>query len=171
MNRIEYDFLYGRSDYAGQDLVLAKPLTFMNESGRAVRQLLKKFPVSLSELLVVYDDLDLDMGEVRMRQVASGGSHKGIKSILAHLGGGGFSALRIGINPPQFAIDDRVHYVLAPVAAPWRELYREGLQRAVSVLETFVMEGRQAAMNLFNRKKNPLLLEKEAVNNHKEDPQ
>ena len=171
MNRVEYDFLYGRGKHASDELVLAKPLTFMNESGRAVRQILKKFPVALEELIVIYDDLDLDIGEIRLRPTRGGGSHKGVKSIVSHIGESGFFGLRIGIGIPEVKIQDRAHYVLSPASFPWRDQYCQGLHKSVEALKVFMNSGPQTAMKLYNRKKNPLLLEKEAENNHKEKTQ
>ncbi|HCM88820.1 MULTISPECIES: aminoacyl-tRNA hydrolase [Vagococcus] len=95
----------------GEKIVLAKPQTFMNESGRSVRPLMTYYNISEEDLLVIYDDLDLPIGRIRLRQKGSAGGHNGIKSIISHLGTQEFNRIKVGIDRPK-AGQEVVNYVL-----------------------------------------------------------
>jgi PTH1 family peptidyl-tRNA hydrolase len=134
----------------GRRVVLARPQTFMNESGRAVVPLARFYQVPLERLLVVYDDLDLSLGVVRLRPEGGSGGHKGIQSIIEHLGGQDFSRLRLGIGRPPGRMDPAA-YVLQDFSADEEPLVEEMLERAVAAMETWLCEGVEAAMNRHNR--------------------
>ncbi len=134
----------------GQRVILAQPQTFMNESGRAVVSLAHFYRVPLERLLVVYDDLDLPLGTVRLRPEGGSGGHKGIQSIIKHLGSQNFSRLRIGIGRPPGQMDPAA-YVLQDFSAEEGLLVEETLERAVAAIETWLMEGIEAAMERYNR--------------------
>ncbi len=104
----------------GHEVVLAKPMTYMNESGIAVHKLQRMFDFDLANMLVIYDDIDLPLGDVRIREKGSAGTHKGMKSVIQHSGSQDFPRLRIGIQGPGRQAADIVHYVLAP--APGQEI-------------------------------------------------
>jgi len=134
----------------GRRVVLAKPQTFMNESGRAVAPLVHFYKVPLERLLVVYDDLDLPLGTIRLRPEGGSGGHKGMRSIIEHLGSQEFPRLRIGIGRPPGHMDPAA-YVLQDFSTEEETLLDEVLERAVAAIETWLTEGIEAAMERYNR--------------------
>lgn len=138
----------------GRKVALAKPLTFMNRSGEAVGPLVRFYKVSLDRLMVVYDDLDLPPGRIRIRPKGGAGGHHGMESIIEKLGSSDFPRLRVGIGRPPGprAYDPEVvaRYVLTSFSAAERPLIDAALDRAVEALIVWVREGIEAAMNRFN---------------------
>ena len=130
-------------------VILAKPMTYMNNSGVAVAALVDRFEVPLSQLCVVYDDVHLDIGVLRMRQKGSDGGQKGMKSIIHHLGTNEFPRLRIGIGEP---VGDLVDYVLAEFSQAEEMEIEPTIHRAVDAVEIFVKDNILTAMNQFNRR-------------------
>ena len=135
--------------FHGQRVMLAKPQTFMNESGLAVVPLARFYRVSPERLFVIYDDLDLPLGTVRLRPEGGSGGHKGMRSIIAHLGAQHFPRLRVGIGRPPGRMDPAA-YVLQDFSADEDLLLEETLERAVGAVETWLGEGIEAAMNRYN---------------------
>lgn len=141
--------LYAITEYEGQPLMLAQPLTYMNLSGRAVRELMAHYDISLEGLLVICDDLDLPPGKIRLRKSGGSGGHRGIQSIIDSLGTIEFSRLRIGVGkPPPFL--DGADYVLQKLEQPDLDLTNEALERAVDAVLCFLSEGIESAMNKYN---------------------
>jgi PTH1 family peptidyl-tRNA hydrolase len=136
----------GRVD--GARVVLARPLTFMNLSGQAVRPLLRWYHVALSDLLVIYDDLDLPLGRIRVRQKGGSGGHKGMRSIVKALGTEDFPRLRIGIGRP--ARGEPQDYVLSDFTSDELITMEDAYGRAVAAIVSFVTEGIAIAMNTAN---------------------
>nr|WP_290665192.1 aminoacyl-tRNA hydrolase [Ardenticatena sp.] len=137
----------GRID--GRRVLLAKPLTYMNNSGEAVGALVRSFDIPLEQVLVVYDDIDLPPGALRLRPKGGSGGQRGMRSIIHHLGTEAFPRLRIGIGRPPERMDVAA-YVLQNFS-PDEELDMEEVrERAVDAIETWLREGLQAAMNRFN---------------------
>ena len=130
-------------------IILAKPMTYMNNSGTAVAALTRHFEVSLSELCIIYDDIHLDIGVLRIRQKGSDGGQKGMKSIIHHLGTTAFPRLRIGIGEP---IGDLTDYVLTDFSKDEEIEVSHTIHRAVDAIETFVKDDILTAMNQFNRR-------------------
>ena len=125
----------------------AKPTTYMNNSGEAVAALVRRFDLSLSDLCVVYDDLNLKIGALRLRKKGSDGGHNGMKSIIRHLDTEEFPRLRIGIGSPTHSQTD---YVLSEFDEPDKLQIEQVVQRAADAVETLVEDGIQNAMNQFN---------------------
>lgn len=138
-------------DFGGRRVVLARPQTFMNESGRAVAALTRFYKVPLECLLVVYDDLDLPLGSVRLRPEGGSSGHKGMRSIIEHLGTQDFPRLRIGIGRPPGRMDPAA-YVLQDFLADEGPLLEETLERAVAAVETWLRQGVEVAMDRYNRR-------------------
>ena len=155
----------------GHEVVLAKPMTYMNESGLAVQKLRRMFDVDLPSMLLIYDDIDLPLGGIRIREKGSAGTHKGMKSVIQHVGGQDFPRLRIGIHPAVGgAANDIVRYVLTPLRGKAYTMFQEGIVQAADAAQVFLENDIHSTMNIFNRRKNSLLLQKgEAKNIHKED--
>jgi peptidyl-tRNA hydrolase, PTH1 family len=153
--------LVARGQLAGQDVALAKPQTYMNLSGRAVKELLVGWGVPPRSLLVVYDDVDLPLGSLRIRERGGPGTHNGMRSIVESLGTTEFPRLRIGIGSPP-PLRDLADYVLDDPTPEERTLLEEALARAVEAIELFIREGPAAAMNHFNQEPNAVSLGSEA---------
>ena len=128
-------------------IILAKPMTYMNNSGAAVAALVRRFEIPLSELCIVYDDVHLDIGVLRIRQKGSDGGQKGMKSIIHRLGTPVFPRLRIGIGEPIGALVD---YVLTEFSEDEEIEIAHTVDRAVDALETLVRDDILTAMNKFN---------------------
>jgi len=145
----ECQALTGRAVWQGRAVLLVKPLTYMNLSGVAVRQLLAKYQRTAADLIVLYDDVDLPLGEIRIRERGSAGTHNGMRSLLAELGTAEFVRVRLGIRPDH-PVTDVARYVLAP----WRKTDREQVgqvrDRAADAVEMILSEGVSKAMCLFN---------------------
>jgi peptidyl-tRNA hydrolase, PTH1 family len=140
------------TDYKGRQLLLAQPLTYMNLSGRAVNELVANYQVALENLLVIYDDLDLSPGVIRLRQRGGSAGHRGLQSIIDVLGTDQFARLRIGIGKTPGGVDS-AEYVTGPVDEPDRTLLAEAVDRAVEAVLMFVGEGPLAVMNSYNQVK------------------
>jgi PTH1 family peptidyl-tRNA hydrolase len=139
----------------GQRVILVKPQTFMNESGRSVVPLARFYKVRPGRLLVVYDDLDLPPGTVRMRPEGGSGGHKGMHSIIEHWGGQDFPRLRIGIGRPPGRMDPAA-YVLQDFSAEEEPLLEETLERAAAAIEAWLREGVEVAMSQYNQRSSGL---------------
>lgn len=137
----------------GQKVILAKPQTYMNLSGESIRSLIDYYKVDEEqELIVIYDDISLDVGQLRIRAKGSAGGHNGIKNIIAHLGTQVFPRIKIGVGekPSKYDLAD---YVLGRFSKAERELMDEGYDRAVRAVELIVSDRMDEAMNEYNRKK------------------
>ena len=145
--------LIGKGVIGGTKVVLVKPLTYMNLSGEAIRAVVDYYKAdAASELIVIYDDINLDVGQLRIRKKGSAGGHNGIKNIIANLGDDTFMRIRIGVGekPKGYDLAD---YVLGHFSKAEQQLMEEGYEMAVCAAET-IMEGRiETAMNEYNRKK------------------
>ena len=141
---------FGVGIIAGTETALLEPQTYMNRSGRAVLAALEDCPVDpATDLLVVYDDLDLPFGRLRLRAAGGAGGHNGIGDIQDQLGRSDFARLRFGIGRPP-AGEDPVAYVLAPFTADEAAGLDDGLERAADAIEAVVVDGALRAMNRVN---------------------
>ena len=141
--------LVGEGEIEGHRVVLAKPRTFMNRSGQAVAYLLARYRVSPRELLVIYDDMDLPPGTIRLRPEGSSGAHNGIKSIIEAAGTQDFPRLRVGIGHPPEGTDP-VEYVLGPMSEAEQQTADRAMERAAQAVVGVLTDGITAAMNRFN---------------------
>ncbi len=147
--------LTGRMRIASEDVLIAKPETFMNLSGLSIAELIKKYEVNVAtDLIVVHDELDLPFGTVRLKQRGGTAGHNGLESILAALGTDEFLRVRMGIAPDH-PVRDGARYVLAEFKKSQYEAVDLLLDTAADAATTIVTDGAQAAMNRFNRKDKP----------------
>jgi peptidyl-tRNA hydrolase, PTH1 family len=132
-------------------IAIARPQTFMNDSGRAVAKLLDRYRLSPDALLVVFDEVDLPLGKVRLRERGGPGTHNGMRSITSEIGEG-FPRLRIGVAPvdPTTEIGDLAQYVLSPFAADERAEADQVIARGAEAAEVAVRDGIKRAMDKFN---------------------
>jgi len=147
IQRLEGQALTGRGAVAGREFILAKPQTFMNLSGRSVEALLRAHGALPADLLVLCDDVDLPLGQLRLRPSGGGGTHKGLLSILETIGTPEFPRLRIGIGPQE---GDSADFVLQSFPPEDREALDALLPRVAEGVERFLSEGPEAAMRLLN---------------------
>lgn len=133
----------------GVKVALVKPLTYMNLSGKAVESLLHDYEIPLADVLVIYDDLDLPLGRIRLRSDGSSGGHKGMQSIIEHLGTQNFPRLRVGIGRPPD--EDAVSYVLSDFTPEEKAVMDGTCERVVAAVECFLTQGITVAMNKYNR--------------------
>ncbi|HBA62919.1 MAG TPA: aminoacyl-tRNA hydrolase [Lachnospiraceae bacterium] len=145
----------GKGIIAGQKVLLVKPQTYMNLSGESIRSVLEYYKVNeTQEFLVVFDDVSLDVGQIRIRKKGSAGGHNGIKNIIAQTGTTEFQRIKIGVGekPKQHDLAD---YVLGHFSRAEREQMEEGYDRAVKAIELMVNGQVDEAMNEYNKKVNP----------------
>lgn len=133
-----------------EKVVLVKPLTFMNNSGEAVGELVRWFKIEPDDILVIYDELDLPMGQMRLRPQGSSGGHNGINSLISHLHTNQFPRLRVGIGRPANSRIDTVNYVLGVPAGEERIEIEISERKAAEAIPLYLEKGLEAAMNLLN---------------------
>lgn len=142
----------GKGIIAGQKVILVKPQTYMNLSGESVRSVLDFYKVDIeTELLVIFDDISLDVGQLRIRKKGSAGGHNGIKNIIQHLGTNVFQRIKVGVGekPKNYDLAD---YVLGYFGEAEKELMEEGYKKAITAVEMILQGDIDAAMNEFNKK-------------------
>ena len=145
----------GLGEIGGDRLLLAKPRTFVNLSGRPVACLVRKHDIPLSDLLIIYDDLDLPLGKVRLRQSGGSGGHKGMNSIISDLGSEDFSRVRVGVGRPQveeqsISEDAIVNYVLSDFSPQEEAIIKPAIATVSEAIDCFLNQGIEAAMSKFN---------------------
>lgn len=150
--REKFDALIAQTRIGSEKVLLVKPQTYMNESGRAIAPLMKFYKLSAEDLLVAHDDMDIPAGVIRIRKKGSSGGHNGIKSILALLGDEHFARIRIGIGRPLPGWSV-VNHVLAPFAQEDAPKISAAIQYLIPAVECIVKEDIDKAMNLYNPKK------------------
>ncbi len=134
-----------------QRIAIARPQTFMNDSGKAVRKLLDRYRIDPAQLLVVYDDIDLPLGKVRIREKGGPGTHNGMRSIVSVVGEG-FARVRVGVAPadPAAEVGDLAEYVLSPFESDERAEAERVIDRAAEAVEVAIRDGVRRAMDRFN---------------------
>jgi len=142
--------LVGEWSSHGEKIVFAKPQTYMNRSGDSVKALMRSFDVSANELVVVYDDIDLPFGRIRIRTQGSAGGHRGVVSIVESLAGAPFRRLRVGIGRPPPGME-AADYVLEGFSSQESAALDDVVSRAVEALTCLLEEGHDRAMAQFNR--------------------
>ncbi len=155
--RIPLDFkkhkaICGKGYIEGEKVILAQPLTYMNLSGESVRELMDFYKVSTEEIIVIYDDISLEVGQLRIRKKGSAGGHNGIKSIINHLGTDEFPRIKVGVGdkPKDWDLAD---YVLSRFSKEENEVIREALKNTSDACRMITGGDIDNAMNIFNRKK------------------
>lgn len=137
-------------NFNDQKIILAKPQTFMNDSGLAVKALLNYYKISPADLVVIHDDLDLPLTKIRISNDSSAGGHNGVKSIIENLKSQKFIRLKIGIKTPKLAKIDPANYVLEKINLLEKGKVKKTLIMANKAVETIIASGLAAAMNQFN---------------------
>jgi len=143
--------LCGFGWYNGEKVILIQPQTYMNNSGECVREICDFFKLTNKDILVIYDDISLAPGQMRLRPKGSAGGHNGIKSVIAHLGSEEFDRIKIGVGtkPEEWDLAD---YVLSRFDADTNKVIREAIDRAAKAVEAVLENGLEAAMGEYNKK-------------------
>jgi PTH1 family peptidyl-tRNA hydrolase len=149
IRREEQRVMIGGGETQEGSLLLVKPKTFMNQCGPAIAALLERRQTSVSQLVVVHDDLDLPLGRIRFKTKGAHGGHNGIRSIITSLATHHFIRLKIGIGRPP-ASGDASEFVLTPFSSREAKIVAEAIQQAVEAIRFLMREGIQKAMNKFN---------------------
>ena len=150
---VKFNAMYGKGRIEGQPVILMKPLSYMNLSGGPVRDMANYFKIDPeTEMIVIYDDIDLEPGQLRIRKKGSAGGHNGIKDIIRRLGTQKFIRISVGVGakPKDWDLAD---FVLGHFSDSDRKLVDEGINDAAEAVEMILSEGVDAAMNKYNRKK------------------
>jgi len=160
LNKRGFQSVWAKGHIAGKEVVLLKPQTFMNLSGEAVQGISDYFHIEPKDILVIYDDIDLEFGSLRIRLSGSSGGHRGMESIIEQLGTNDFPRIRLGIGRPGKqgqgsrvkGQEDVADYVLSPFQADEKDLLRQTLKTVKEAVEVIVKNGIEKAMNKFNKK-------------------
>ena len=148
INKIKHKALIGEGSINGQKVLLVKPQTFMNLSGNAVREVLDYYKLDPNELIVVFDDADIEMGRLRIRSGGSAGTHNGMKSIIQSIQIDHFPRIKIGIGRGKEA--DLASYVLGGFGKKEKDIMEKAIDRAAGAIECLLKEGIASAMNTYN---------------------
>jgi peptidyl-tRNA hydrolase, PTH1 family len=152
VERPEGKALVGKGKIAGEDVLLAKPQTYMNLSGISVRELLEKYELGPADLLVMWDEVQLPFGTIRIDRKGSGGSHNGANSVISAVGTLEFSRIRLGCGPDH-PLSSRKEFVLRPMKKAELEEAAEMIGKAGDAVEMILAKGIEPAMNIFNQRK------------------
>jgi PTH1 family peptidyl-tRNA hydrolase len=146
----------GKGKIEGSDVILARPRTYVNNSGNAIASLMRKHHIPIQDIVIIYDDMDLPVGKIRIRPGGNPGGHKGIKSIISSLGSRDFCRIKIGIGRPiadeanKIEESDIIDYVLSNFSTEEQKKIDDAFQRATEAVECIISDGVTAAMNKFN---------------------
>lgn len=149
VNKSKFKSLYGDGLIEGKKVILLKPQTYMNLSGEAVDEIVSFYKLSLEDIIVVYDDLDIEPGKIRIRKSGSPGSHNGIKSVTHYLKSNNFARVRVGIGKPETNVD-LIEYVIGAIDDEQRELLKSGVEMATEAIIEILKNNIDSAMNKFN---------------------
>ncbi|MFA5811589.1 MAG: aminoacyl-tRNA hydrolase [bacterium] len=149
MRKRSFGALIGSGSIDGESVLLAKPETYMNLSGESVGPLLGYYRLGADSLIVVHDDLDIDLGRMKLARAAGHGGHNGVRSIMETTGTGDFTRVRIGIGRPPVGMDG-ANYVLAPFTEQEQETISEAIMRAADAVEMIISEGLAKAQQKYH---------------------
>lgn len=148
VDKIKHKALVGEGRISGQKVMLVKPQTFMNLSGQSVREIMDYYKIDIEELIVIYDDIDIDKGSVRIRKKGSSGTHNGMRSIIQHLGDDNFPRIRIGIGRNEKG--DLADYVIGGFNKSEVSLMEDAVRHASKGIEGIISDGIEKAMSKYN---------------------
>lgn len=132
-----------------QKVILLKPQTYMNLSGESVKEVAEFYNLKPEEIIVIYDDIDIEKGHIKIRKKGGAGSHNGMKSVVEELQSTDFARIRVGIGQPEFK-SDMINYVIGKVSQEEQEILQQGVEKAAKAVEEILKNGIDRAMNKFN---------------------
>jgi len=150
LNKVKFKAAYNILNFAGCKCLVMKPQTYMNLSGEAVREAVQFYKIPADRVLVIYDDISLPVGKLRVRPSGSAGGHNGIKNIIAHLGTQEFPRVKIGVGAPSGGGDEMIDWVIGAPSQAERKILAESFEKAIGAAECIIQKGCQQAMNSFN---------------------
>lgn len=150
LNKVKFKAAYNILNFAGCKCLVMKPQTYMNLSGEAVREAAQFYKIPADRVLVIYDDISLPVGKLRVRPSGSAGGHNGIKNIIAHLGTQEFPRVKIGVGAPSGGGDEMIDWVIGAPSQAERKILAESFEKAIGAAECIIQKGCQQAMNSFN---------------------
>lgn len=150
IQRLKFKALTNVVEYGGCRVLLMKPVTYMNLSGEAVGEAARFYKIPSDHVLVIYDDVSLPLGKLRIRDKGSAGGHNGIKNIIAHLGTDVFPRVKVGVGAPSHPDYDMVDWVIGSFSAQEKKIVDEALDRALDAAECIISRGVTEAQNRFN---------------------
>jgi len=147
VNRVKFKGVYGEINIASEKVILLKPNTYMNLSGECVQQASSFYKIPNENIIIIYDDISLDVGKLRIRNKGSAGGHNGIKSIISNMASDIFSRIKIGVGQPERSL---IPYVLGRFSSEDRILIEKTFEASINAIETIIEKGSTEAMNQFN---------------------
>lgn len=147
--RKKFDAIFADAMLEGQKVMLVKPQTYMNLSGTSLKQFVDFYKVPIEQVIVIYDDMDIEKGTIKIRKKGGPGSHNGMKSVQKELASDNFPRVRIGIGTPTYQ-NDRINYVLAKIPEEEYTILEQGIKKAVTAVVDIVKNGIDHAMNQYN---------------------
>ena len=153
IKRQKHDALFGQGRFRGESVILMKPMTYMNRSGRSALQAVQFYKIEQADFMVMIDDMDLELGQLRLRSQGSAGGHNGLLDIIERLGTNDFARLRIGIGAAQHG--RAVSHVLGTFADDETEVMAPVLEQAAQAVECWIADGIDTAMNRINTQRKP----------------
>lgn len=130
INKKKFKGLYGKGIIEGQKVILLKPQTYMNLSGDSLIEIMDYYDIDIQELIIIYDDMDIEKGEIKIRKKGGPGSHNGMKSIIENLQTTEFTRIRVGIGKPEYN-QDKINYVIGKVPKEEQEILKQGTKKAM----------------------------------------
>lgn len=149
VNKKKFKGLYGTGEIEGQKVILLKPQTYMNLSGESIREIIDFYKIDTKDIIVIYDDIDIEPGIIKIRKKGGPGTHNGMKSVVQHLNTQEFTRIRVGIGTPENK-QDLINYVLGAIPKEEAEKLDKGTDLAKEALVELIKNGVDKAMNKFN---------------------
>ena len=149
VNKNKFKGLYGTGIIQNQKVILLKPQTYMNLSGESVKEVIDFYHINSEEIIIIYDDIDTEKGNIRIRKKGGPGSHNGMKSVVENIQTTNFGRIRVGIGQPEYK-NDMINYVIGKIPEEERKILQEGVNKAAEAVEEILKGGIDIAMNKFN---------------------
>ena len=149
ITKTKFKALYETGIIQNQKVILLKPQTYMNASGEAIKEVCDFYNIQPEEIIIIYDDTDIEKGKIKLRKKGGPGSHNGMKSVIQELGTTDFIRIRVGIGQPEFKTD-MINYVIGKVPEEEQKVLQEGTKKAAEAVEEILKNGIDIAMNKFN---------------------
>ena len=149
VSKSKFDALYGMGEINNKKVILLKPQTYMNLSGESIIKFKKFYKISNKNIIVIYDDIDLKIGDIRLKPKGSSGTHNGMKSVIENLKTEDFIRVRVGIGTPKHK-EDMINYVIGPIPKREKEVLEQSIKKAAQSVIEILENGIDVAMNKFN---------------------
>ena len=149
ITKTKFKGLYEIGIIQEQKVILLKPQTYMNLSGESIKEVVDYYNIKTEEIIVIYDDIDTEKGEIRIRKHGGAGTHNGMKSVVNELGTTEFARVRVGIGQPDFKLD-MINYVLGHISDEEQQILKKGVDKAANAVEEIIKNGIDIAMNKYN---------------------